>query len=61
MKQPPVSLSPRLLEKLACPKCRGTLVYRHQEELLICRACGLEYTVRHGIPMLLLDEAKTIQ
>lgn len=61
MKQPPVSLSPRLLEKLACPKCHGVLMYRDQDDLLVCNACRLGYPIKQGIPVLLVDEAKSIQ
>jgi uncharacterized protein YbaR (Trm112 family) len=52
-----VTLSPKLLEILACPKCRGSLEYRETESCLVCEACSLKYPVRDGIPIMLLDEA----
>jgi uncharacterized protein YbaR (Trm112 family) len=54
-------LDPRLLEILACPKCKGNLDYRTEpQEVLICRACRLEYRVEEGIPIMLIDEARPL-
>ncbi len=48
-----------LLAVLACPKCREPL-RREADELLCTGAtCGLAYPVRDGIPVLLVDEART--
>ena len=53
-----MSLSPELLEILACPKCKGDLEYRAEpEEQLVCHACRLAYRVEDGIPVMLIDEA----
>jgi len=53
-----MSLSPELLEILACPKCKGDLAYRPEpEEQLVCHACRLVYRVEDGIPVMLIDEA----
>lgn len=49
-----------LLEILVCPKCKGELEYRERESVLICSACRLQYPVRDGIPIMLIDEAKPI-
>ncbi|MEE8061408.1 MAG: Trm112 family protein [Gemmatimonadales bacterium] len=56
-----MSLSPDLLEILVCPKCKGELEYREEpEEVLVCNACRLVYTVDDGIPIMLIDEAKPL-
>ena len=47
----------QLLEILVCPKCKGELEYKEQENALICRACSLRYAVRDDIPIMLIDEA----
>lgn len=52
-----VTLDQQLLDILACPKCKGTLLYRQQDEALDCPACRLRYHVRDGIPVMLIDEA----
>ncbi|HEX6815718.1 MAG TPA: Trm112 family protein [Gemmatimonadaceae bacterium] len=55
-----MSLAPQLLEVLVCPKCKGELEYREQEQCLICHACRLRYAVRDDIPIMLIDEATPI-
>lgn len=50
----------RLLDILACPVCKGPLVYRPRAEVLVCRADRLAYPIRDGIPVMLDDEARTL-
>ncbi len=52
-----MSLSPQLLEVLACPRCKGSLEYRPAEAALVCHRCALRYPVRDDIPVMLIDEA----
>jgi len=52
-----MSLPPQLLAVLVCPRCKGALEYREQEDALICHACALRYPVREDIPIMLIDEA----
>jgi len=52
-----MSLSPRLLEILVCPKCKSELEYREAEQALLCHKCRLRYAVRDDIPIMLIDEA----
>jgi len=53
-------LDRQFLDILVCPKCKGELEYREQEDELICHACHLRYEVRDDIPILLIDEAKPL-
>jgi uncharacterized protein len=53
-------LDAKLLEILVCPKCKGELEYRVEENELVCRACSLRYEVRDDIPIMLIDEAKPL-
>ena len=53
-------LDQRLLEILVCPKCKGDLEYRTQQNELVCHHCKLRYEVRDDIPILLIDEAKSL-
>ncbi|HUF49256.1 MAG TPA: Trm112 family protein [Longimicrobiales bacterium] len=53
-------LDQRLLEILVCPKCKGELAYRPDENELICNACRLRYEVRDDIPIMLVDEARPL-
>lgn len=54
-------LDPKLLEILACPKCKGELEYRPQELKLICWTCRLGYNIKDDIPVMLIDEAEPIE
>ena len=52
-----MTLSPQLLALLVCPKCKGELEYREAESSLVCHHCRLRYSIRDGIPIMLIDEA----
>jgi uncharacterized protein len=52
-----MSLSPQLLEILVCPKCKGPLEYREDEQVLVCPVDRLRYEVRDDIPIMLIDDA----
>jgi uncharacterized protein YbaR (Trm112 family) len=52
-----MSVDPQLLEILVCPKCKGELEFREEEQSLICHKCSLRYPVRDDIPIMLIDEA----
>ena len=50
-----------LLEILACPECHASLRADERRHELVCTSssCGLAYPVRDGIPVLLVDEARS--
>lgn len=50
----------KLLEILACPRCKGPLVYREPEQELVCRGDRLAYPIRDEIPVMLEDEARVL-
>lgn len=50
----------KLLEILACPICKGPLVYIKENAELICKADRLAYPVRDGIPVMLEEEARKV-
>ncbi len=49
-----------LLEILACPKCKGDLEYRQEKDVLICHRCRLVYLVKEEIPIMLVEEALSL-
>jgi hypothetical protein len=51
-------LDSRLLEILACPKCKGDLEYDQKNAKLICQACRLKYDIKDDIPIMLIDQAE---
>ena len=54
-------LDKKLLEILACPKCKGSLDYRKEKQRLECRKCMLAYKIEKRIPIMLVEKAEKIQ
>ena len=50
----------RLLDILVCPICKGPLRHDRQAEELICKADGLAFPIRDGIPVMLEGEARRL-
>ena len=50
----------KLLEILVCPLTKGTLEYKCVEQELISHSAKLAYPIRDGIPIMLPDEARTL-
>lgn len=55
----PLGLDPDLLALVVCPACHGGLAPDEAAAELACEACGRAYPVREGIPVLLVDEARS--
>lgn len=55
-----MSLSKELLDILVCPKCKGQLDYHEVDERLICAVCQLAYPVENDIPIMIIDQAHTL-
>ncbi len=55
-----MALNPKLLEILACPKDKGPLLYFPDEESLYNPRLHLRYRVTDDIPIMLVDEAETL-
>lgn len=54
-----MTLDEDLLEILVCPKCKGELEYREEDDALLCHECRLRYAIDDGIPVMLVDEAES--
>ncbi len=50
----------RMLEALVCPQTQGPLVYDAEAQELVSKSAGLAYPIRGGIPIMLVDEARTL-
>jgi uncharacterized protein YbaR (Trm112 family) len=50
----------KLLSILVCPVSKGSLEYDREKDELICRASGLAYPIRDGIPVMLESEARPL-
>ncbi len=55
-----MTLDPLLIEVLACPEDKGPLLYFADEDLLYNPRLRRTYAVRDGIPVMLIDEATTV-
>jgi uncharacterized protein len=52
-------ISPELLDVLACPKCKQRVALNADERVLVCEACRLRYPIVDGIPVMLIEEARS--
>ena len=50
----------KLLSILVCPVSKAPLEYDKEKDELICKASGLAYPVRDGIPVMLESEARQL-
>ena len=57
---PMAAVDPRLLEVLICPVSRGPLIYDRERGELISKIARLAYPVRDGVPVMLAEEARTL-
>ncbi len=55
-----MALDPQLLEILACPEDKGPLLYFADESALYNPRLKRRYDVRDDIPIMLVDEATTV-
>jgi uncharacterized protein YbaR (Trm112 family) len=55
-----VALDPGLLEILACPEDKGPLYYLPDEGVLYNPRLARVYEIRDDIPVLLIDEARSL-
>lgn len=53
-------VDPRLLEILVCPLTKAPLRYDAERQELISDKARLAYPIRDGIPIMLVDEARTL-
>jgi uncharacterized protein YbaR (Trm112 family) len=56
-----MALDPQLLEILACPEDKGPLLYFADEAILYNPRLSRRYEVRDDIPIMLVDEATTVE
>ena len=54
-------VDPKLLEILVCPLTKGPLRYDAEAQELISDKAKLAYPIRDGIPIMLVDEARSLE
>jgi len=50
----------KLLSILVCPVTKAPVTYDAENDELVCKASGLAYPVRDGIPVMLENEARQL-
>lgn len=55
------SVDPRLLEILVCPLTKQPLEYDRARQELISPSAKLAYPIRDGIPIMLVEEARSLE
>jgi uncharacterized protein YbaR (Trm112 family) len=53
-------INKKLLDILACPKCKGDIYLNDAQDGLICEACQLLYEIKDDIPIMLIEEARPL-
>ena len=54
-------IDPRLLDILVCPLTKTTLRLDRERMELVSEAANLAYPIRDGIPVMLVEEARTLR
>lgn len=49
-----------LLDILACPQCKNPVILNKNQDGLICEQCRLLYEIKDDIPIMLIDEARSL-
>ena len=61
MSQQNIDIAERqMLEALGCPQTHNSLTYDAERQELVSKAAGLAFPIRDGIPIMLIDEARTL-
>ena len=60
MADPAGEIDRKLLEILVCPLTKGPLAYDRARQELVSAQAGLAYPIRDGIPIMLVDEARSL-
>ena len=55
------SINVKLFEILVCPLTKGPLTYNPEKNELISVRAKLAYPVRDGVPIMLIDEARSLE
>ena len=50
----------RMLEALICPRTHTLLEYDAERRELVSKSANLAYPIRNGIPVMLIDEARSL-
>ncbi len=55
-----MTFDPKMLEALVCPQTHNVLTYDADKQELVSKRANLAFPIRDGIPIMLVDEARTL-
>lgn len=55
-----MAVSETLLEILVCPKCKEKVELNEGEDGLVCGDCRVVYPIEDDIPVMLIEEARSL-
>lgn len=55
------TLNRQMLDALVCPQTQAPLTYDDAAKELISKAAGLAYPIRSGIPIMIVEEARSLK
>ena len=50
----------KFLEILVCPICKGSLIYKQEQQELVCAADKLAFPIENGIPVMLEEKSRKL-
>ena len=50
----------KFLEILVCPICKGNLIYKQEQQELVCAADKLAFPIENGIPVMLAEKSRKL-
>jgi len=56
-----MTIDQKLLDILACPKCKGDLELVREKDGLACNRCLLLYPIKEDIPIMIIEEALPLE
>jgi uncharacterized protein len=51
-------LNSKIIDIIACPICKGKLIYDKTEQELICNFDKLAFPIKNNIPIMIIDRAR---
>lgn len=54
-------MNKKQIELIACPECQGQLNYDNTNKELVCNNCKLAYSIKDGIPVMLVEDARKLE
>jgi uncharacterized protein YbaR (Trm112 family) len=49
-----------LVDILACPKCKESIILNDEATYLVCEKCRVRYPIEDDIPIMLIDRAEKL-